>query len=265
VSDVSELLEIMRRLRDPDGGCPWDLEQTPRSILTHTLEEIHELADAIERDDPAAVRDELGDLLFHIVFYVQMASEAGSFAFSDVVAGIVDKLRRRHPHVFDDATVSSAGEQAAVWERLKLEERASSPATAGGSLLAGIPSSFPALLRAKKLQKRAAAVGFDWPELKPVIAKLEEEIGEFRAALAAGARREELEAELGDILFAVVNVARHAGVDAEAALRAGNRKFEQRFSRIEAALAESGRTPAEASLEEMESLWQAAKESGTKS
>ncbi|MBI1733260.1 MAG: nucleoside triphosphate pyrophosphohydrolase [Gammaproteobacteria bacterium] len=251
------LLEIMQQLRDPEGGCPWDREQTIPSILPHTLEEVYELADAIERGDDTGIRDELGDLLFHIVFYARIAEESGRFNLEDVAAGIVEKLERRHPHVFGQAHVENAAAQNVVWEKLKSAERLR--ANAGSGFLDGISSAMPALARACKLQKRAASVGFDWPGPAPVVAKIEEEVGELRQAMAAGAERAVLAGELGDLLFAVINCARHLGIDPEMALRSTNRKFEQRFAVIEGELRARGRTLEEASLEEMEALWQEAK------
>jgi MazG family protein len=229
-----------------------------RSILPYTLEEIYELADAIERDDTAGIRDELGDLLFHIVFYARMAEESGRFTLDDVAAAIVAKLERRHPHVFGDAHVESAAAQGVAWERLKRQERRSAGGGAG-RLLDGISTAMPAFVRAGKLQKRAAAVGFDWPGPAPVLEKIEEEVDELRTEVKAGAGQEALSGELGDLLFSAVNLARHLGIDPELALRAANRKFEQRFGRLEGELRARGRSLEEASLEEMEVLWQEAK------
>ena len=256
---LSRLIEIMKQLRDPEAGCPWDREQTIPSILPYTLEEVYELADAIERDDFPAIRDELGDLLFHLVFYARMAEESGRFDFDAVAEGIVAKLERRHPHVFGDARVQSAAAQSVAWEKLKAEER-----RAGGTeprFLEGISTVMPAMLRAFKLQKRAATVGFDWAEPGPVLAKVEEELAEIRAAMVAGAPERVIAGEVGDLLFAVINCARHLGVDPELALRSTNSKFEQRFDAIEAALKARGQTLEQATLAEMEALWQAAKQS----
>ena len=256
---ISRLIEIMKQLRDPEQGCPWDREQTIPSILPYTLEEVYELADAIERDDFPAIRDELGDLLFHLVFYARMAEESGRFDFDAVATGIVAKLERRHPHVFGDARVDSAAAQSVAWEKLKAEER-----RAGGAelrFLEGISAAMPAMLRAHKLQKRAATVGFDWSEPGPVLAKVEEELGEIKAAMAARAPAPVIAGEVGDLLFAVINCARHLGVDPELALRSTNAKFEQRFHAIEVELKARGRTLEQASLDEMEALWQAAKNS----
>lgn len=254
---VIRLVEIMKQLRDPASGCPWDREQSLPTILPYTLEEVYELADAIERNDLPGIRGELGDLLFHLVFYARIAEEAGHFDLEAVAGEIVAKLERRHPHVFGDAEVADAAAQSVAWERLKAEERRA----AGGAerFLDGISTAMPALIRAHKLQKRAATVGFDWNAPEPVLAKVEEEVAEIRAALAAGAPREELAGEVGDLLFAVINCARHLGVDPELALRGTNRKFEARFGAIEAGLKARGRSLGEATLEEMEALWQAAK------
>ena len=257
---LSRLIEIMKQLRDPGTGCPWDREQTLPSILPYTLEEVYELADAIERDDFPAIRDELGDLLFHLVFYACMAEESGRFDFDAVAESIVAKLERRHPHVFGDERVESAAAQSVAWERLKAQERR----TAGteSRLLEGIGTAMPAMLRAFKLQKRAATVGFDWAEPGPVLAKVEEELAEIRSAMVAGAPEQVIAGEVGDLLFAVINCARHLGVDPELALRATNTKFEQRFDAIEVALKARGQTLDQATLAEMEALWQAAKQSG---
>jgi MazG family protein len=255
---VTRLIEIMNRLRDPERGCPWDREQDFSSILVFTLEEVYELAEAVDRGDLAALRDELGDLLFHVVFYARMAEEQGQFDFADVVAGIVEKLERRHPHVFGDEPSLPAPDQNRSWERRKVEERRRAGAAESG-FLAGIPEALPALARALKLQKRAAAVGFDWRALPPVLAKLDEEIAEFRQVLAEGADAARLEEELGDLLFSTVNLARHAGVDPETALRRANRKFTARFGMVEAELAARGKLPEQATLEEMDAIWQSLK------
>ncbi len=254
---LTRLIEIMKQLRDPESGCPWDREQTIPSILPYTLEEVYELADAIERDDSTAIRDELGDLLFHLVFYARMAEESGRFDFDAVAEGVVAKLERRHPHVFGDARVDSAAAQSVAWEKLKAGERRA--AGAEPRFLAGVGTAMPAMLRAHKLQKRAASVGFDWTEPGPVLAKVEEELGEIKAAMAAGSPAQVIAGEVGDLLFAVINCARHLGVDPELALRSTNSKFEQRFDAIEAELKARGQSLEQATLEEMEVLWQAAK------
>lgn len=249
---------MMNRLRDPVRGCPWDREQNFRSILVFTLEEVYELAEAIDRGDLHGVRDELGDLLFHLVFYAKLGEEAGAFDFSEIVEGIVGKLERRHPHVFGDEPALSAADQNRLWERRKAADRRRTDTPEQG-FLAGVPEKLPALARAGKLQSRAAAAGFDWPALPPVLAKLEEEITEFRQAVDGGEPGERLEEEIGDLLFAAVNVARHAGIDPESALRAANRKFTERFGRVEKELAARGKLPEQATLEEMDAIWQSLK------
>ncbi len=257
----------MARLRDPDGGCPWDLEQDFASIAPYTIEEAYEVADAIERDSMDELRDELGDLLLQVVFHSRMAEEAGHFAFADVVAAISDKMLRRHPHVFGDAEVSGSAAQTVNWEALKAAERAAKADGAPAGTLDGIPAGLPAMMRALKLQKRAARVGFDWPSLAPVWDKLDEEVAELRQAAAgpptadrpAPARRDRIEDELGDVLFVMVNLARHWDIDPDAALRRTNAKFERRFRRVEALLRAEGRTPQDADLAEMDRLWDQAK------
>jgi MazG family protein len=254
---LARLLKVMAWLRDPEQGCPWDIEQTFRTIAPYTIEEAYEVSDAIDRNDMPALKEELGDLLLQVVYHAQMAAEAKAFDFADVAAAIADKMVDRHPHVFGDQTVPSAEAQTVSWEARKAAERASKPDT---GTLGGVAKALPALLRAEKLQKRAARVGFDWASIGPVIDKIEEEIGELRAELAAGkADAARTTDEIGDVLFAVANLARHCKVDPEAALRSTNDKFERRFHYVEKKLAEQGRKPAEASLEEMETLWQAAK------
>ena len=258
---IDRLLDIMRRLRDPKSGCPWDVEQSFATIAPYTIEEAYEVADAIANGNLEALREELGDLLLQVVYHAQMADETGAFDFAGVAAGIADKMVARHPHVFGDIEVADAAAQRHAWEAQKERERRRK-AEAGGwapGVLDDVPLALPALLRAEKLQKRAARVGFDWPEAAQVLDKIEEEIAELRAELASGAGSDRLEDELGDLLFAAANLARHLNIDPEAALRRTNRKFEVRFRRIEALLAAAGRTPAEASLDEMEALWQRAK------
>jgi MazG family protein len=257
-SAIERLLEVMARLRDPDGGCPWDLEQDFASIAPYTIEEAYEVADAIERQDLDDLEGELGDLLLQVVYHAQMAKEAGRFDFDAVAARIADKMIRRHPHVFGTAEVASAAAQSLAWEHAKAAEREQKEAR-DPSVLADLPLALPALTRAAKLQRRAARVGFDWPEIAPVLDKLEEEIAEVRAELAAGGSPARLEDEVGDLLFAAANLARHLGVDGETALRRANGKFERRFRAIETALRAAGRSLDDASLEEMEALWQAAK------
>lgn len=262
MTNIDHLLAIMARLRDPIAGCPWDREQTFNSLVPHTLEEAYEVADAIARGDTGELRGELGDLLFQVVFYAQIACEKGQFDFNDIVATISDKLIRRHPHVFGDAQIASAADQSSAWEEHKAAERAerAQEENRPPSILDGVTNALPALTRATKLQNRAARVGFDWPDIRQVMDKLEEETAEIEAEIAQGAPIERMEDEIGDLLFVAVNLARHAGIDAETAARRANAKFERRFRRIEALLAESGRTPEQATLEEMDALWDRAKE-----
>ncbi len=258
--EIATLLEIMRRLRTPKTGCPWDLEQNFETIAPYTIEEAYEVAGAIADKDWHALKGELGDLLFQAVYHAQMASERGWFDFEDVVEAVTIKMIARHPHVFGDAVVESAAAQTAAWEEHKKRERASA---ASHGVLDGVTRALPALLRAEKLQKRAASVGFDWDSAPKVVEKIAEEAHEIVEAQQAGAPVEKLEEEVGDLLFAVANLARHLKVDPEEALRRTNEKFVRRFKQIEAALARHGRTPAEASLDEMEALWQEAKKSET--
>ncbi|WP_119458690.1 nucleoside triphosphate pyrophosphohydrolase [Rhodospirillaceae bacterium SYSU D60014] len=258
---IERLLAIMARLRDPERGCPWDLEQTFATIAPHTIEEAYEVADAIEQGDMVALKDELGDLLFQVVFYAQMARERGAFDFGQIADAISEKMVRRHPHVFGAATIESAAAQTRAWEEQKAHERRAEAEAAGraASVLDGVIAGLPALTRAVKLQKRAARVGFDWPMAAPVLEKIAEELGEISAEMAADAEPERLEDEVGDLLFACVNLARHLSLDPEAALRRANGKFDRRFRQIEDALTAQGRTPADATLDEMEALWQQAK------
>ena len=255
---IADLLALMARLRAP-GGCPWDREQNFATIAPYTIEEAYEVADAIERGDMAALKDELGDLLFQVVFHAQMADEAGDFRFSDVVDAIQDKMVRRHPHVFGDAAPRSSGEQVEDWERIKARERAARPAPQG--LLDDVPRTLPALPRAVKLTRRAATVGFDWPDLAQVFAKLDEEVGELRQAIESKDSCE-IESELGDVLFVLANLARKLGVDPESALNLTNKKFVTRFRKIEQALSDKGKTVHDSDLEEMDRLWTAAKSPG---
>jgi ATP diphosphatase len=254
---IDRLRAIMVALRDPDRGCPWDREQTWGTIAPHTLEEAYELADAIERGDPSHVRDELGDLLFQVVFQARIAEEQGLFDFDAVAAAISDKLERRHPHVFGTATVSSAAEQTRAWEEHKAAERRAASSAVG--TLDGVTLGLPALTRAAKLGRRAAGVGFDWSRATEVLAKVDEECAELKGALGEG-RASAVEEEFGDLLFSLAQFARHAGIDPEAALRAANAKFERRFRRMEAWLAEQGRSPRDATLDELETLWAKAKQ-----
>ncbi len=265
--DIRRLVEIMARLRDPVQGCPWDREQTFLSIAPYTVEEAYEVADAIERGDMADLRDELGDLLLQVAFHARMAEEAGLFDFGGVVEAITEKLIRRHPHVFADLRELDPDGVKALWGRIKAEEkrlRAEARAVAGHSreapsgALGGVPTTLPALSRALKMQEKAAKVGFDWNDASAVIAKVREEIEEVEAEIGASSR-EALSAEVGDLLFAAVNLARHLRVDPEAALRAANAKFERRFAHMERRLAEDGRKPETAGLDEMETLWAEAK------
>ncbi len=260
-SGIDRLLAVMAKLRDPDSGCPWDLEQSFRTIAPHTIEEAYEVADAIERGDMAELKDELGDLLFQVVFYAQMAREQGDFDFEAVAAAIADKMIRRHPHVFGDVMVETAQEMTERWEAQKAEERAEKAAVDGhaASVLDGVVPGLPALTRALKLQKRAARVGFDWTRPKEILDKIEEEIGELRAEIDGGGAAERLEDEVGDLTFALVNLARRLEVDPDSALRRANGKFERRFRRIEHWLAAEGRGPEDADLDELEGLWQRAK------
>jgi len=258
---IDRLIDIMARLRDPVAGCPWDLEQDFRSIAPYTIEEAYEVAEAIDREDFDALREELGDLLLQVVYHARMAEEAGAFAFADVAATICDKMVSRHPHVFGTAEVDSAERQSRAWEAHKAAERGAKARDRGRrpGVLDDVPRALPALARAEKLQKRAARVGFDWPEAAQVLDKIAEEIAELRAEIAASAPAARLEDEIGDLLFACANLARHFKIDPEAALRHCNAKFERRFAHIESALAAAGRAPDEASLDEMEALWRQAK------
>jgi nucleoside triphosphate diphosphatase len=273
---ISDLLRAMERLRDPENGCPWDREQSFATIAPYTIEEAYEVADAIARNDLDALKDELGDLLLQVVYHARMAEEDGRFGFSDVVDAITAKMIRRHPHVFEDTSLRDAFLTSGTWERIKAEEKATRGAAAGGSaargagdeagsLLDDVPVALPALARAVKLQSRAARVGFDWPSLAPVLAKIEEEIAELKSAIADEKREADAPAskkvteEFGDLLFVMANVARHLGVDPEGALRVANAKFVRRFRSIEAALRAEGRTPEDATLAEMDQLWDEAK------
>ncbi len=259
LSPIERLLGIMARLRDPDGGCPWDVEQTFATIAPHTIEEAYEVADAIDHGDMAHLQDELGDLLFQVVFYAQMASEQDDFDFNDVVTGIADKMIRRHPHVFADVDIKSANQQTEHWETIKARERKEKTQDQDGGALDHVSRALPALLRAYKLQKRAARVGFDWPDAEPVFAKFEEELDEIHQEIKTGDQAA-LQNEVGDLLFTCVNLARKLGVDPETSLRHANGRFEERFQGIEAELAKSGRTPQDADLDELEDLWQRVKD-----
>ena len=258
MNNVDKLREIMVALRDPDTGCPWDLAQDFASIVPHTLEEAYEVAEAVEAGEMDELRDELGDLLFQVIFYARLAEERGLFDFEQVAAGIVDKLIRRHPHVFGDAVVGNAEAQSQAWEADKARERAEKLPHTGA--LAGVAVALPAMTRAVKLQKRAARVGFDWPEIAPVFAKVQEELEEVRAEVAvAGALTDNqvrIEEEIGDLLFACTNLARQAHVEPETALRHANRKFERRFAQMEMMAKAQGREVSELDLDEWEALWE---------
>ena len=269
--DISRLIEIMAALRAPGAGCPWDLKQTFATIAPYTIEEAYEVADAIARADLDDLKGELGDLLFQVVYHARMAEERDAFAFADVVEAITAKMIRRHPHVFGTPQERAAGAAPGFWERAKQAEKMSPAKPANdtaGRLLDDVPAALPALTRAVKLQSKAAKVGFDWPSLAPVLAKLREELAELEAEIA-GARPggsdtgsvgpEAIEEEFGDLLFVIANVARHLKIDPESALRAANEKFIRRFRHIEARLAEQGRSPAQSTLAEMDALWDEAK------
>ena len=249
---IDRLLTIMARLRDPDGGCPWDVEQTFATIAPYTIEEAYEVADAIQRGDMGDLKEELGDLLFQVVFHARMAEEQGAFAFDDVVAALEDKLVRRHPHVFGAGDGRTAHEQTVAWEAIKAAERKEKAKT---GVLDDVPVGLPALTRAHKLTKRAARVGFDWPTLTD---KAREELAELEAEIAAN-DLEKAREEIGDFLFVLANLARKLDLDPEDALRAANAKFVRRFAHIEARLGETGRTPEQSTLAEMDAFWDEAR------
>lgn len=255
MEEIKKLLQAMARLRDPKSGCPWDRAQTFASLVPCTLEEAYEVADSVAREDLTELKEELGDLLFQVVFYARIAEEAGAFAFEDVAAVMTEKLIRRHPHVFGEASYADIAEQSVAWEQIKAEERGGGTVSA----LDGVPQALPALMRAVKLQRRAARVGFDWSDLEPVFDKIAEEIGEIREATQTHAGAERVADEVGDLLFACANLARHLDVDPETALRDANSRFQKRFRYIEDGLAKADRTPQQASLEEMDALWEQAK------
>lgn len=269
--DIAGLIAIMARLRTPGEGCAWDLAQTHATLAPYALEEAFEVVDAIERGDLEDLRDELGDLLLQVVFHARVAEEAGAFAFGEVVESISAKMLRRHPHVFAaDAAAAAVGSAAddrpgleRSWEAIKASERAARGENAGSrGVLADVPLALPGMTRALKLQKKAAAVGFDWGDARLVLAKLREELDEIEVELNGSGNAEAVAGEIGDLLFAAVNLARHSGTDPEAAVRATNRKFERRFAFIEAQLAARGSSPAEASLETMDAIWDEAKARG---
>lgn len=257
---IDDLLAIMARLRDPVAGCPWDVQQNFASIAPYTIEEAYEVADAIDRRDFGDLREELGDLLLQVVFHAQMAQEAGHFDFADVVQAISDKMVRRHPHVFGDLRYADEAAQKQAWEDIKAAERADKGTAPDDSVLAGVSHGLPEWKRALKLQQRAATVGFDWPDPQPVLDKLDEEVAEVRAEFASGADPSRLEDEIGDVLFVVANLARHAGVDFSRALRHANAKFEQRFRGMERIAAAEGMPLAAHPLPAQEALWQRVKQ-----
>jgi MazG family protein len=261
---LSDLIAIMAALRTPGSGCPWDLEQTFATIAPYTIEEAYEVVDAIERQDMPALKDELGDLLLQVVYHARMAEERKEFGFEEVVDAIAQKMLRRHPHVFGSEAERAAGAAPGFWERIKGAEKSRLAASAPAGVLSDVPVGLPALTRAVKLQHKAAAVGFDWPSLKPVFDKLKEELGELEAALAdgqtAGPRgKAALEEEFGDLMFVIANVARHLGLEPEGVLRQANAKFSRRFAAVERKLAGLGRSPQQSDLAEMDRLWEEVK------
>lgn len=260
MGNLERLLQVMERLRDPEKGCPWDLQQTFASIVPHTIEEAYEVAHAIEQGDLDELRGELGDLLFQVVFYAQLGKEQGAFDFETIAGGIADKMIRRHPHVFEPDQSGSGAPLDEAWEQRKAEERARK--SGGGDhpgVLDNITYTLPAMSYAVKLQKRAARVGFDWKETQPALDKIGEELDEVRAELRSGAERSRVQDEIGDLLFACVNLARHLKIDPEQALRGTNERFKRRFRHIESAVRERGRAWEDYSLEELDSLWHEAK------
>jgi len=258
-SNINRLLEIMGRLRDPDSGCPWDLKQTFRSVAPYTLEEAFEVVEAIEGGDPVELQEELGDLLFQVVFHARMGQERAEFDFADVVRGICDKMIRRHPHVFDQVEHGDEEALRNAWELEKQRERAQKRSGGQDSLMEGVARALPALVRAEKLQRRAARGAFDWQRPEPVLEKVREELAECADALESGVGHRALEEEVGDLLFSCVNLARHLRVDAEQALRGANAKFERRFRFVEQGLARQGVKPGERARERMEALWEESK------
>ncbi|UCH73022.1 MAG: nucleoside triphosphate pyrophosphohydrolase [Rhodospirillales bacterium] len=259
---LDRLLAVMARLRDPNGGCPWDLEQTFGTIAPYTIEEAYEVAEAIDRNDMDALKDELGDLLLQVVFHARMAEEGDLFDFDAVAQAICDKMIRRHPHVFDDENIETAAAQTAAWEDQKAAERLAMAEAEGRvpSVLDGVSIALPGLTRAVKLSRRAARVGFDWPDIAGVLAKVEEEIAELRSEISGGGTADRLEDEIGDLLFSVANLARHLEIEPEAAIRRANRKFETRFHRVEARLRDQGRDLRDADADQLERLWAESKQ-----
>ena len=259
--NIDRLLNVMVRLRDPETGCPWDVEQDFRSIAPYTIEEAYEVADAIERDDRDSLREELGDLLLQVVFHARMAEEEKSFDFEDVAGAIADKLIRRHPHVFDRENHDADTTLRDAWEGQKADERAAKAEKSGHapSALDDVPVALPALTRAEKLQKRAARVGFDWASIDPVLEKIEEELGELKAEMQTGGSDERLSDEMGDLLFSCVNLARHLKIDPEFALRGTNAKFDRRFRKVEQSLDDDGIARDDVGVDEYEQRWKAAK------
>jgi nucleoside triphosphate diphosphatase len=258
MAQIEQLLDIMRRLRDPNGGCPWDVQQNFKTIAPYTIEEAYEVSDAIDRNDLNDLKEELGDLLLQVVFHAQMASEQGAFHFNDVVASICEKMTVRHPHVFAGTSVEDAEHQTKLWEEQKRREREAKNG-AEASVLDGVSRGLPEWQRASKLQKRAASVGFDWPDVNPVFDKLHEELDEVREEFARGKGHQALEDEIGDVLFVAVNLARHANVDFGSALRRANQKFERRFRRMEQLAKAQGQELQNMNLHAQDALWDQAK------
>ncbi len=261
LGNIGELLEIMTRLRDPENGCPWDIEQDFASIAPYTIEEAYEVEEAIREKDMDALKDELGDLLLQVVFHAEMAREAGHFDFSDVVAGISDKMMRRHPHVFADSNIRDADQQSKAWEVQKAKERAAAAGkkNRAPSALDGVASALPALMRAEKIQNRAARVGFDWRETAPVIEKIAEELAEIDEVQSDSSEGEGLSLECGDLLFSCVNLVRHLGIDCESALRDSNAKFENRFRRLESIAKGENKQINEMTLAQLDEIWRRVK------
>ncbi len=262
ISPITQLLEIMEKLRDPETGCPWDLEQTYATIAPHTIEEAYEVAEAIAENDMQELKSELGDLMFQVVFYAQMAREEGHFDFNDVVSAISEKMIERHPHVFGDKNIETADAQTVAWEETKARERQRKAESQGRelSVLDGVATTLPALTRSVKLQKRAAGVGFDWPDIHPVFDKIHEELNELKVEILAEGNAERIEEEYGDFLFVVANLGRHLGIDPETVLARTNKKFIRRFGGVEKKLKNAGKSVTESTLEEMDKLWDMVKD-----